>query len=219
MGKSAPETSAMTGRGEFDYVYSNQIFMPSVAGAGYRVIVRPLDATIRGQIVVAASSPVKKLHQLEGTVIGFPSATAFVGYAVPMNALLQRGMHITPVFAGNQEGIMGQLKAGRVSAAAVNSTIMRDYAEREHFRYRVLWSSDSYLNLPIAAQRRIPRAEQEAVAAAFVAMANDPKGRQILASCAAVISQKPPYGFVRANDRDYQNYRHYYQTTLVKGFR
>lgn len=219
MGKTAPQTTARTARGEFDFVYSNHIFMPSVAKQGYSVIARPLDKSIRGQIVVLSSSPIRKLNELNGRVVGFPSATAFVGYAVAMDALLQQGMHVSPVFAGNQEGIMGQLKAGRVSAAAVNSRIMRDYALREHLAYRVLWSSDSYLNLPVAAHPRVSHAESKAVTAAFVAMSSDPVGKRILESSAAIIGQGPPYGFVHADDHDYRNYRQYYRTTLLKEFR
>lgn len=219
MGKSAPETTAMTARGEFDYVYSNHIFTPAIAHNGYRVIARPVEELIEGQIVVPADSPIRMLNELAGKEVGFPSATAFVGYAVPMNELLQRGIQVKPVFAGNQEGIMGQLKAGRVVAAAVNSKIMRDYGLREQFRYRVLWSSEGYLNLPIATHPRIPKEEYEVVAAIFAAMADDPEGQRILAASGAAIGQQPPYGFVRASNHDYENYMKYYRTTLVKEFR
>ena len=47
MGKTAPDTSAMTGRGEFDYVYSNHIFTPTNSRAGYRVIARPVTEAIQ----------------------------------------------------------------------------------------------------------------------------------------------------------------------------
>lgn len=219
MGKSAPETTAMTGRGEFDYVYSNHIFMPQIATAGYRVIARPLEEMIEGQIVVYAGSEITTLSELQGREVGFPSATAFAGYAVPMSALLARGIVVEPHFAGNQEGIMGQLKAGRVVAAGVNSKVMRDYGLREQFAYRILWSSEGYLNLPIAAHPRVESREWQAVAAAFVAMGDEPEGRQILEASGAVIGQSPPYGFLRATDSDYENYRRYYRTSRVKEVR
>jgi phosphonate transport system substrate-binding protein len=217
MGKTAPETSAMIGRSEFDFVYSNTIFTPANDPAGYRVFARPVEEAIQGQIVVLEDSPVRSLKDLEGKEVGFPSLVAFVGYAVPMNALLQAGIQVKPVFAGNQEGIMGQLKAGRVIAAGVNSQVMRDFARRENVRYRVLWTSEDYLNLPISAHPSVPKEIVAAVREAFLNMARDPAGMKILETSAALIQQKPPYGFVPADDREYENYRSYYKTTLVKG--
>lgn len=216
MGKTAPETSAMIGRGEFDFAYSFHIFSPANTRAGYKVFARPVEPPIQGQIVVPENSPVQTIKDLDGKEVGFPSTVAFVGYAVPMNALLHAGTKVKPVFAGNQEGIMGQLKAGRIMAAGVNSQVMRDYGRREHYRYRVLWASEDYLNLPISAHPRVPAQEVVAVRDALVNMAADPEGLKVLEASAAVIKQQPPYGFMAADDRDYQNYPRYFKTTLVR---
>ena len=216
MGKTAPETSAMIGRGEFDYVYSNTIFTPANTPAGHKVFARPIEPAIQGQIVVPEDSPIRTLKELDGKEVGFPSTAAFVGYAVPMNALLRAGAKVKPVFAGNQEGIMGQMKAGRVIAAGVNSTVMRDYGQRENFRYRILWTSENYFNLPISAHPRVPARETTVVRDAFINMAADPEGKSVLEASAAVIKQPPPYGFVAAEDKAYRNYRQYFKTTLVR---
>lgn len=217
MGKTAPETSAMIGRSEFDFVYSNTIFTPANDPAGYRVIARPIEAAIQGQIVTLSDSPVHTLKDLDGKEVGFPSLAGFVGYAVPMNALLHAGVAVTPVFAGNQEGIMGQLKAGRVIAAGVNSEVMSNFAQREGVRYRVLWSSEEYLNLPISAHPAVPKEKVKAISEALLNMAKDAEGLKILEASAARVKQGPPFGFVPAEDREYENYRKFYKTTLVKG--
>jgi len=217
LAKTAPASSILTGQGEFDFIYSNLIFLPANEAAGYRVIARPMAGAIRGQIVTLANSRIQTLEQLQGKTVGFPSTAAFVGYALPMNALLQARVTVTPVFAGNQEGIMAQLKAGRIIAAGVNSELMSDYAERENFKYRVLWESESYLNLPIAVLPSVPSEKMKAVRAAFVSMTNDPAGYKILADSASIVKQDPPYGFIYADDRDYENYRKFYKSNLIKG--
>jgi len=217
MGKTAPETSAMIGRSEFDFVYSNTIFTPANDPVGYRVIARPIEAAIQGQVVTLSDSPVQTLKDLDGKEVGFPSLAGFVGYAVPMNALLHAGISVKPVFAGNQEGIMGQLKAGRVIAAGVNSEVMSDFARRESVKYRVLWSSEEYLNLPISAHPSVPKEDVVAVRTALLNMAKDAEGLKILEASAALVKQSPPFGFVPAEDREYENYRKFYKTTLVKG--
>lgn len=214
--KTAPEHSAMIGRGEFDFIYSNHNFTPANDRVGYRVIARPVEEAIRGQIVVPAESPVQSLRELDGREVVFPSRAAFVGYYVPMDALLRAGVQVQPHFAGNQEGAMGQLKAGRVVAAAVNSQLMRDYAEREKFSYRVIWSSEPFLNIPISAHPSVPPEKVRAVRDALVGMVADPAGLKVLAESADLVKQRPPYGFVAAADRDFDNYRRFFRNSVVK---
>lgn len=206
----------MIGRSELDFVYSNVIFSPENILAGYKVFARPSGDAIKGQIVVLEDSTPVSLKDLEGKEVGFPSLSAFVGYAVPMNALRQAGVKVNPLFAGNQEGIMAQLKERGVIAAGVNSQVMFEYARREGVKYRVLWSSESYLNMPIAAHPSIPQNIVTVVRSAFLGMAKDPEGRKILEASAALIKQNPPYGFIRAQDHEYSNYRKFYKHSQVK---
>src|SRR5512135_1845924 len=133
--RTAPESNTAIAQGEYDFVYSNTVFLPSTSAPGYQVILRPKAEAISGQIVTLEDSPVKTLADLDGREVGFPSKAAFVGYALPMDYLLRQGIAVTAVFGGNQEGIMGQLKAGKVIAAGVNNQVMRSYALREGLRY------------------------------------------------------------------------------------
>jgi phosphonate transport system substrate-binding protein len=214
--RTAPESNEATERGDYDFVYSNTIFQPRLAGAGYQVILRPRAEAITGQIVTLEASPVRSLKDLAGREVGFPSQAAFVGYAVPMDGLLRQGIQVTPLFGGNQEGIMGQLKAGRVVAAGVNNQVMKAFASRENLRYRVLWESAPYHNLPIAAHPRVPKHVAAAVRRSIDAMETDPEGLRILEETARVIGQNPPYGFQASSQEDYRSYIDFYRTTLVK---
>jgi phosphonate transport system substrate-binding protein len=216
MGKTSQETSDAEMRGEYDFVYNNHIFAPSHAAAGYRPIARAAGKPIRSQIVVLEGSPIHSLRELQGKEIGFPNKNGFTGYAAPMSALIEAGVEVAPVFAGNQEGVMGQLKAGLIPAAGVNSRVMHEYSVRENFKFRALWTSEDFFDIPIAVQPRVPAQEAKAVRDAFVGMANDPEGLRILNTSAAVIKQEPPYGFVPAQDSEYQNQREVYRSTWKK---
>ncbi len=217
--RTAPESNLATERGEFDFVYSNTIFQPSMAAAGYQVILRPRDEAITGQIVTLADSDIDSLKELQGREVGFPSLAAFVGYAVPMDQLLRQGIQVNPIFGGNQEGIMGQLKAGRVAAAGVNNQVMRAFSRRENVKYRVLWESAPFNNLPISVHPRVPKSVAQAVRSAIDGMELDPEGRSVLEASARVIGQKPPYGFKASSPADYQSYSEFYRNTLVKDIR
>jgi phosphonate transport system substrate-binding protein len=216
LARSAPESSEATERGEYDFVYSNHIFQPKMARANYQVILRPLDEAITGQIVTLADSPIKHLKDLEGRDVGFPSPNAFVGYAVPMDQLLRQGVNVNSIFGGNQEGIMGQLKAGRVIAAGVNNQVMKTFAQREQIQYRVLWESARFYNLPIAVHPRVSKASAAAVRAAIDGMEVDPDGLRVLEATAQTIGQKPPYGFRASSPEDYKSYTDFYRNTLIK---
>ncbi|MCP5279798.1 MAG: phosphate/phosphite/phosphonate ABC transporter substrate-binding protein [Thiobacillus sp.] len=214
--RTAPESNDATERGAYDFVYSNTIFLPKMAQAGYQVILRPRAEAITGQIVTLANSPITSLAQLEGKEVGFPSQAAFVGYAVPMDQLLRQGIGVTPVFGGNQEGIMGQLKAGRVIAAGVNNQVMRAFAHREGMKFRVLWESVPFHNLPISVHPRVPRDVADRVRSAIDGMENDPEGARILEQTGQSVGQKPPYGFRASGQADYRSYSDFYRNTLVK---
>lgn len=213
--KNTAEHAGMIREGVFDFAYSNYFFIPEYAGANYQVVVRPAEAAIRGDIVVLANSPIQSLTELAGKEVGFPHRAAFVGYLVTYDKLLHEGIQVQVVFGGNQEGIMGQLKAGRVVAAGVNSQVMRDFAERERLAYRVLWRSQDYFNIPIIVHPRIAQEKVEAVRAALLQMTTDPEGLRILKESADLIKLEPPYGFVASGAQDYENTRIFFQNALV----
>lgn len=214
--RTAPQSNEAIKKGRYDFVYSNTIFEPKMASAHYHVILRPLDEVIRGQIVTLEDSPIKTLHDLEGKEVGFPSITAFVGYAVPMQYLLQQKTHVTPVFGGNQEGIMAQLKVGKVIAAGVNSQVMQSFAMRENIDYRVLWESEQFFNIPIAVHPRVKKESIMKIQKVFDEMDNTPEGLKVLEESAQIIGQKPPYGFRISSPEEYQNHSDFYRKNAIQ---
>jgi len=167
---TGPEHTAMVRRGEYHFLYSNHNFIKENEESGYRVFARSKDDIGTGEIVVLKDSPIHSLTELEGKEVVFPHIAAFYGYHLPMDGLLRKGIQVTPLFAGNQEGAMGQLKAGRVIAAGVNAEVMRAFAQREHLAYRTLWSSEKYVSLALSALPSVPAETVKAVRDAFIKM-------------------------------------------------
>src|SRR5438128_7663752 len=213
---TGPEHTAMVRSGELHFLYSNHNFIKENEESGYRVFGRAKGDAERGEIVVLKDSPIQSLADLEGKEVVFPHAAAFLGYHLPMDALLRKGIHVKPLFAGNQEGAMGQLKAGRVVAAGVNAEVMRAFAQRENVAYRVLWSSEKYLSLALSALPSVPADTVKVVREAFLKMADDPEGAKVLAASADVLKQATPMRFVASKDSEFDNMRKFYRTTLVK---
>jgi phosphonate transport system substrate-binding protein len=214
--RTGPEHAAAVRAGTLDFIYSNHNFLPGNDGAGYRVIARPAQLAVTGQIVVRPDAPYATLGDLQGRELVFPSQSAFLGYHVPMDALLRAGIAVQPRFAGNQEGAIAQLQSGAALAIGVNSQIMSEFAAREGLRYRVLWSSDAYYNLPILVHPRVPAKDVVAVQRALVELNRTPAGMKLLEASAALVQQQPPLGFVDASDVDYDNVRRFYRTTPLR---
>ena len=199
----------MVRRGEYHFLYSNHNFIKENEESGYRVFARPKEDAGTGEIVVLKDSPIRTLADLEGQEVAFPHTAAFFGYHLPMDALMRKGIQVKVHFAGNQEGAMGQLKAGRASLRGID-TILNDLA------YRTLWSSDKYLSLALSALPSVPADAVKAVREAFLKMADEPEGAKVLASSANVLKQATPMRFVASKDSEFDNMRKFYRTTLVK---
>lgn len=214
IGRSAPETVEMAVRGELDFVYSNNLFAPGQQALGFRVIARPATDSIRGQIVALEDSPLRSLADLQGREVVFPSRVAFVGYQLTGDALVKAGVTVKALFAGNQEGAMAQLKAGGAEAAAVNASVLADFARREGLKTRTLWSSPLFPDIPVMAGPTVTEPVALAVREALVGMADTAEGRAILTRAAEAAGIKP-VSFTRASDGDYEPYRAFYRDAAL----
>ena len=211
MAKTAPETTAATVAGDYDLAYTNHLFTPERVRLGWKVFARLAGDPITGEFAVLQDSPLKTLADLAGQTVAFPSAEAFVGYAVPMDALRRAGVEVKPVFSGNQEGAIGQLRARAVAAAGVNTKVMAAFAAREGLSYRVLWRSEPFLDIPLMAHPRLPAQTVAALQAGLASMDQDEAGRAALAAAAAALKQEKPPRFVVATDAEFENVRQFHR--------
>jgi phosphonate transport system substrate-binding protein len=216
LAKNSTDGNAVAEKFGYDFLYTNHFFTPERDRLGFTVIARPAGEGIQSQIVVTADSPAHTLRDLEGLEVSFANPDGFTGYWLPMDALLRAKVRVKASFAGNQEASTVQLKVGKVAAAGVNSSVLARYARREGFAYRALWTSAVYQDLCIMASPKVPADKVAAVRAALVGMAGDAEGRKVLEAGAVLLKSEGELGFVTAENRDYDNYRTFFKTTLVK---
>lgn len=214
--RTGREANALSDQGAYHFVYSNDLFTPEREKLGFRVVARAAGSAVRGQIIVRSDSGIVRLQDLIGREVVFGSPDAFAAYWLPMDVLLRSRVHVKVAFTHDQDTALAQLKAGTVAAVAVNETTAREYARREAFAYRLLWSSEAYSELPIMASPKLPAAQVAAVRAAFVSMSSDPQGRRILEAGGKLLKNRDAVGFVASTDRDYDNHRAFYKTTVVQ---
>ncbi|MEW6678337.1 MAG: phosphate/phosphite/phosphonate ABC transporter substrate-binding protein [Pseudomonadota bacterium] len=203
MGPTVEATDTLMGQEAFDLIYTNHNFQTEYDGK-YRVLARWAGKPVHGVLAVPEDSPLQSLRDLAGQLVAFPSADAFLAFAVPQVALKQAGIEVNALYAGNQEGAMAQLKAGQVAAAALNSRFLTSYAQREKLRYRLLYQSEPYQELPVLIHPRVPIPQAEALRHALLGMAKDPAAAPALAAARTA-------GFEAAMEADYDNVRRLYK--------
>lgn len=212
IGRTSADTTSFVLMQEVDFVFTNHLFSPEREKLGFKVFGRRDTAPISGQVVVPADSAITDLAQLANQDVGFPGPEAFVAYKVPYANLLARGINVNVVFAGNMDGALAQMFSGRVKAVGGNSQLIAGYAAREGRKYRVLWTSEKYHDLALMASARVPEADRKAVAAAFIGMARDPAGRDILKSAEGMVGIEGPGYFVASDGSEYASYRKFFES-------
>lgn len=211
LGRTSAETTAGVLGGEADFAFTNHLFSPERAKLGWTVFGRRNVPSIAGQIIVPAESSIRTLGDLAGKDVAFPGPEALVAYKLTYAQLLAQKVDVKPVFAGNLDAAFSQLISGRAVAMGTNSQMVTEYSAREGRTFRVLWTSPRLNDLALMASPRVPKAQVQAVAKAFLGMHQDPAGKQVLEQAAQVIQAKDPVSFVAATDADYAAYRDFYR--------
>jgi phosphonate transport system substrate-binding protein len=211
LGRTSADTTAFVLAKEVEFVFSNHLFSPEREQLGWKVFGRRQTPPVHGQIVVLADSPITNISQLADQEVAFAGPEALIAYKFPYAHLLSKNVNVRVVFGGNQEGALAQLVSGKVKAAGGNSQLVEGYAQRENKKFRVLWSSEPLYDLALMVSSKVPEKDAKAVANAFIGMAKDPQGRQILHRASTLVDLPQDAYFIPSNGSEYAAYRQFYQ--------
>lgn len=212
IGRTSADTTAYVLAQEVEFVFSNHLFSPERDKLGWKVFGRRTGPALQGQIAVLDNSPIRTLEELDKQDMVFAGPEAFVGYRVPQAELLSRGVEVNAVFAGNQNAAFAQLMAGKAKAVGSNSALIDGFTEKQGTKFRVLWTSESYLDLALMASSKVSTRDVRAVANAFVNMHKSKAGALILKQASESVGMDPNSHFLSATDKDYESYRRFYAT-------
>ena len=212
IGRTSADTTSFVLAKEVEFVFTNHLFSPEREQLGWKVFGRRQAPALQGQIVVPADSPITELAQLDGKDMAFAGPEAFIVYKVPYAHLLSKNINVKVVFAGNQNAAFAQLFSGKVAASGGNSQLVDGYTRREGKKFRVLWSSENFQDLALMASSKVPEKDLKVVANAFMEMAKDPKGREILHQVSKEVGLPNDAYFIPATGADYVAYRRFYQS-------
>ena len=212
IGRTSADTTSFVLANEVEFVFSNHLFSPQREQLGWKVFGRRDTPALQGQIVVPSDSPVTSLAQLNGQEVAFAGPEAIIIYKVPYAYLMSQDITVRPVFAGNQDAAFAQLFSGKVAAAGGNSQLVDTYSRREGKKFRVLWSSEPFQELALMVSDKVPEKDARAVASAFIGMAKDPRGREILRQVSKEVGLPADAYFIAASGADYAAYRRFFRS-------
>jgi phosphonate transport system substrate-binding protein len=212
VGRTSADTTSYVLAQEVDFAFTNHLFSDERRKMGWKVFGRRDYEPVRGELVVLADSPIKDVKQLHEQDVGFAGPEALVIYKVPYAYLINRGILVRPVFAGNQDGAIAQLRSGKVKAIGANSQLIDGYVKREGIAIRKLWSSEPFNDLALMSSPRVPAEDLLAVRKAFMGMGDDPEGAAILRRVSELVQFPLLKRFLPSAEAEYQAYFNFYLT-------
>lgn len=171
---------------------------------GYRVIAKNApDEDFRGQLITRASRMPFPLHALEGQTVCFPSPTALAATLLPLMYLFDRGVDVKRLqlrYVGTQNSAILNAASGDAAACGVSARFLRawqkDHPEQAK-QIRVLFTTAPFPHNAVVARNDVPEALARQVAAALIALADDP------AALATLTRRFGQERFEAANDATY----------------
>lgn len=167
--------------GKPDFAFMNPYHQVMAKKAqGYVPLVRNAEFLI-GIVVVARNGPIKKLEDLNGKEIVFPTPNAYAG-SLYIRALLseQIGFKYKPYYIETHSDVYRHVILGKaVAGGAVNSTFNRESADIQA-QLRILYQTPPSVPHPLSAHPRVPAQDRQAMVAAILRLGADPEDQKLL---------------------------------------
>lgn len=186
---------------EADFSYMNPYHYATFhEKSGYNAIAKAKDRQIHGIVVVHKDSPIKKLEELSGKILAFPSPAAFAASILPRGYMKKQNIDITPKYVSSHDSVYLNVARGRfVAGGGINRTL-NNAAPEIRDNLRILWSSPGYTPHAIAAHSRVDPKVVAAVQEAFVTLIDHPEG-------AGMLGKMKLKGFVKAKNSEWDDVR------------
>ncbi|MDH4164106.1 MAG: phosphate/phosphite/phosphonate ABC transporter substrate-binding protein [Nitrospirota bacterium] len=166
---------------KFDFAYMNPYFIVrGVTPGTYIPLVRD-NKPHRGIVVVRRDGTVKRVADLAGKTVAFPSPNA-IGATLMTRAELERLFNVTvePLYVKTHSSVyLHVAKELAVAGGGVEKTLQEQDAAIRGL-LTVLHTTEVMPNLPVAANRRIPETIREKVRRAFLELGTTEEGRAVL---------------------------------------
>ncbi len=183
-------------RGAFDFVYINPYdVLMTITTQGYIPLVRD-KAPLHGILIVRKDGPIRKVAELNGKVVAFPSPNS-IGSLI-IRADLKRLYHVSvePLYVKTHSSVYLHVANGLADAGGGLEKTLHEQGEAIRNSLRIIYTTRDLPSHPVAAHPRVPEEQREKVRKALLDLGDSPEGREML-------SRVPIKQIVAASIKDY----------------
>ena len=130
--------------------------------------------------MVRKDSPVRRLADLNGATVVFPSPNAFAASLLPRALLAREGIRITPSYGRTHSNVYRSVILGSSRADGGVTTTGRRERPEVRDQWRVLWRIPPFPSHPFSAAAKVPAAVRRQVQTGFPPLGSTPQGQKLL---------------------------------------
>jgi len=198
---SIPVFGERLGSGEYDIAYMNPYhYKVYSARPGYRAFARERGRPLEGVLIVRKDSKFRKLQDLAGATLSFPTPLAFAASILTQAELQKQGIPIKARYVQSHDSVLKGVAAGSFDAGGTIMKVLQTADPALAGNLQVLARTRLYQPHPFSSHPRVPLEIAERLRKAFISLEHDATGRKLLAGVAF-------NGMEAADDADYNDVR------------
>lgn len=206
---NVPAFGERLAQGEYDIAYMNPYhYAMHSAKPGYRAFAREQGRPLAGIIIVRKDSPYRKLADLSGRTVIFPTPLAFAASLLTQAELQRQGVVIDARYVQSHDSVLHGVASGGFDAGGTIAKIIDSADAKLAGELRILARTEPYRSHPFAAHPRVPEETVKKLSAAFLSLSQDETGRRLLDRIAFK-------GLEPAVDKDYNDIRRLDMSRLI----
>lgn len=169
--RNIPEFERRVVAGEYDFAYMNPYhFVVFSEHVGYRAVAHEKNKYIQGIMVVKKGSSVRRITDLIGHKVCFPSPAAFAASLLPRAELEREQISITPVFVGSHDSVYRNVEAGHCLAGGGIKRTFEAMPAEIRDQLEVFFETARYTPHAFAASNEVSPAALTSVQAGLIAL-------------------------------------------------
>lgn len=179
--KNIPAFEKACESGQYDFAYMNPYhYVTFHETASYNAFAKARGKKIKGIVVVNKKSKMKKLSDLLGQTLVFPSPNAFAASMLPRAALKKLNIKFTPKYVSSHDSVYKNIAAGYFVAGGGVKRTFKAASPVVRKELKVLWETKGYTPHAFAVHQRVPIEAVKKIQKALVQMENNESGKLLL---------------------------------------
>ncbi len=188
-------------QGEYDIAYMNPYhYSIYSATPGYRAFAREQGRPLAGIIIVRKESPYRKLADLAGRAVIFPTPLAFAASMLTQAEFQRQGIEVQARYVQSHDSVLHGVATCGFEAGGTIAKILESADPELANSLRILARTGQYQSHPFAVHPRVAPETLKKLSDAFLSLKQDAAGRRLLDKIAFK-------GIEVARDKDYNDIR------------